>query len=546
LLLSISLLVARAADPTLAIDAGETVGKVSPLLYGLMTEEISHSYDGGLYAELVRNRAFLDNKGEPVHWSVVQGNGAAATIALDHVAPLNDQLTNNLRLDVASASSAAPAGVANEGYWGIPVKAHTRYRASFYAKAAPGFSGPVTVSIVSADGTKTFTSARVRHPGAEWRRYEVTLKTGTLEPTADARFRLTVDRSGTVWFSLVSLFPPTWKDRPNGLRPDLMQTLVDLKPGFLRFPGGNYVEGDTIPTRFDWKKTVGPIERRPGHPCPWGYRSSDGMGLLEFLQWAEDMGAEPVLAVYAGYSLRGAHVKPGPDLEPFVRDALDEIEYVSGPVTTQWGAQRAKDGHLRPFPLHYVEIGNEDFFDNSGSYDARFAQFYDAIKAKHPQLKCISTVGNEQPESKRVHSRQPDVLDEHYYRSARTFLDDSFTHFDKYDRKGPEIFVGEWAAYEEIEPWKPASAKLPPTPNMKAALADAAWMAAMERNADLVPGKREPGRSSVEAKPHRLRCPPRLWLAQLLCHSNVQPPLRRHSPQDRGEWRAAGLRCDAR
>ena len=486
LVLSPLLLAARAADSTLTIDVGRTVGQVSPILYGLMTEEISHSYDGGLYAELVRNRAFLDSERAPVHWSVIQGSGAAASIALDPSVPLNEQLTNSLRLEVTAASSDAPAGVANEGYWGIPVKPHTRYQASFYAKALPGFSGPVTVSIASADGAITYAKAQVRHVGANWQRYEATLRTGKVEPTANAQLRLTVDRPGTLWFSLVSLFPPTWKNRPNGLRPDIMQMLVDLKPGFLRFPGGNYVEGDTIPTRFDWKKTIGPIERRPGHPCPWGYRSSDGMGLLEFLQWAEDMGAEPVLAVYAGYSLRGAHVKPGADLAPFVQDALDEIEYVSGPSSTPWGAQRAKDGHPKPFPLHYVEIGNEDFFDRSGSYDARFAQFYDAIKAKYPALKCISTVGNEQPESKRVHSRRPDVLDEHYYRSARTFLDDSFTHFDNYDRKGPEIFVGEWAAYEDIEPWKPGSRTLPPTPSMKAALADAAWMAAMERNADLV------------------------------------------------------------
>jgi alpha-N-arabinofuranosidase len=261
---------------------------------------------------------------------------------------------------------------------------------------------------------------------------------------------------------------------------------VDLKPQFLRFPGGNYLEGDTVATRFDWKKTIGPLNERPGHRCPWGYRSTDGMGLLEFLIWCEDMGAEPVLAVYAGYSLGGAHVNPGPDLEPYVQDALDEIEYVTGPVTTQWGAERAKDGHPEPFPLHYVEIGNEDWFDKSLSYDQRFAQFFDAIKAKYPQLKCISTVGTEQPEKLRVHSRQPDMLDEHYYRSAQTFLKDS-AHFDNYDRKGPEIFVGEWAAYDtSFPPWNGRSAKEPPTANMTAALGDAAWMTAMERNSDLV------------------------------------------------------------
>src|SRR3569833_596889 len=189
------------------------------------------------------------------------------------------------------------------------------------------------------------------------------------------------------------------------------------------------------------------------------------MGLLEYLQWTEDMGGEPVLAVYAGYYMRGEHANPGPDLQPFVQDALDEIEYVAGPATSTWGARRVKDGHPAPFPLHYFEVGNEDFFDRSGSYDGRFAQFYDAIKAKYPQLTVISTVGNEQPAAKRVHSRRPDMLDEHYYRPADAFLRDS-QHYDGYDRKGPAIFVGEWAAYEDIEPWNPRSRSLPPTPSM--------------------------------------------------------------------------------
>ena len=296
-----------------------------------------------------------------------------------------------------------------------------------------------------------------------------------------------MDQPGTVWLGLVSLFPPTWKDRPNGLRPDLMQMLVDLKPAFLRFPGGNYLEGDTIETRFDWKKTLGPISGRGGHPGPWGYRSSDGMGLMEFLLWCEDMDAEPVLGVYAGYSLKGAFVKPGPELEPYVQDALDEIEYITGPVDSKWGALRARDGHPAPFKLRYVEIGNEDWFDKSGSYDGRYAQFSDAIKKQYPALKCISSIGNEQSAKIRVHSRKPDVLDEHYYRNTEAFLKDSPTHFDKYDRKGPEIFVGEWAAHEtSFPPWDKRSKALPATPNMKAAIGDAAWMAAMERNSDLV------------------------------------------------------------
>ena len=476
-----------AAQPILTIDASKPVGQVSPTLYGLMTEEINHSYDGGLYGELVRNRAFLDNSDEPLHWSLVQDANTAATMALDTNQPLNDNLPASLRLDVSTASDIHPAGIANDGYWGIPVLPSTSYHASFYARATSNSSGPVTVSIVSDDGTNVYAKARVAHLAPGWERYEVTLKTSRgIKPMANARLVLTVDRPSTTWFSLVSLFPPTWKNQSNGFRKDLLQMLVDMNPKFLRFPGGNYLEGDTVATRFDWKKTIGPVDQRHGHRGPWGYRSTDGMGLPDFLRWCEDMGAEPVLAVYAGYSLRGDHVAPGPDLEPYVQDALDEIEYVAGPETSKWGSQRAADGHPQPFPLHYVEIGNEDWFDKSGSYDARFTQFYNAIKAKYPQLNCISTVGNEQPAQKRVHSVQPDLVDEHYYRSAQTFLGDP-AHFDNYDRRGPKIFVGEWAAYEtSFPPWDERSQQKPPTPNMTSALADAAWMTGMERNSDII------------------------------------------------------------
>jgi alpha-N-arabinofuranosidase len=485
--LALSLTGARAAGPAISIDTGAPSGKVSPLFYGLMTEEINHAYDGGLYAELIHNRAFLDDAVTPVHWSIVQGDGAAATMALDRQQPLNTAIPTSLRLDVTQASAGHVAGVANEGYWGIPVKPDTRYRASFYAKAAPGFTGPITVSIQSEDGRTVYATKTVTGLTQAWKAYEVTLQTGTLSPTSKARYVLTVDRPGTVWFSLVSLFPPTFRNQPNGFRPDLMQMLVDMKPKYLRFPGGNYLEGDQIADRFDWKKTLGPLADRPGHMAPWTYRSTDGLGLYEFLLWCEDMNAEPVLAVYAGYSLKGAYVKPGPDLESYIQDALDEIEYVSGPVTSKWGALRAKAGHPAPFTLTYVEVGNEDFFDRSGSYDQRFVQFNAAIKARYPQLQVISTVGFEQPEAKRVSSVKPDVLDEHYYRTVEAFLKMARSQYDAYDRKGPKIFVGEWGAYETpFEPWNPRSRGEAPTPNMRAAIGDAAFMTNMEKNADIV------------------------------------------------------------
>jgi alpha-N-arabinofuranosidase len=479
---------AWAAAPSLTVEAGKPVGTVSPLHYGLMTEEINFCYDGGLYAELVRNRAFLDSADKPEHWSAFGPGQDGVRLRVDHSVPLNAQIPVSLRVDIAKASSAAPAGVANSGYWGIPIMAKTEYKASFFAKVDADGPGFLTVSLCSADGKTTFASTEVSKVGHEWGKHTLMLKTGDLKPTADARLVVSSSKPGTVWLGMVSLFPPTWNNRPNGLRRDLMQMLVDMKPKFLRFPGGNYLEGDTPELRFKWKETLGPIENRPGHQGPWGYRSTDGMGLLEFLTWCEDMGAEPVLGVYAGYSLKGAYIPAGPGLEPYLQEALEEIEYVMGDTSTTWGARRAADGHPAPFKLHYVEIGNEDWFDKSLSYDGRYAQFHDAIRAKYPQLKLISSVGNEQPKELHVKSRVPDLVDEHYYRSADAFIKDSPTQYEKYPRNGQEIFVGEWAAHEDasVKPWDAAAKNMAATPSMKAAIGDAVFMAAMERNADLI------------------------------------------------------------
>jgi alpha-L-arabinofuranosidase len=242
-----------------------------------------------------------------------------------------------------------------------------------------------------------------------------------------------------------------------------------MKPTFLRFPGGNYLEGNSIETRFDWKKTIGEIAQRPGHMNDaWRYWSSDGMGLLEFLNWCEDLNMQPLLAVYAGYSLRQVRVKPGADLAPYVKDALDEIEYVTGDARTTWGARRARDGHPAPFKLEYVEVGNEDQFDReAGSYEGRFAQFFDGIKAKYPQLKIIATAD--------VTTRVPDVIDEHYYRRSEEEMAAHANDYDTRRRNGPKVFVGEWATRVGS-----------PTPTMSAALGDASFMVGMERNADLV------------------------------------------------------------
>ena len=248
---------------------------------------------------------------------------------------------------------------------------------------------------------------------------------------------ITFSQPGTISFQLVSLFPPTFNNRANGNRPDLMELLAGMHPHFLRLPGGNYLEGDTIAERFDWKKTIGPLVDRPTHRSPWNYESSDGLGLLEYLEWCEDLKIEPVLAVYAGYSLHGEYVTPGADLDPYVQDALDEIEYVTGGTDTKWGAERAKDGHPAPFPLHYIEIGNEDWFDKSGSYDGRFAQIATAIRAKYAQqYMLIATTP--------VKTVAPDVVDDHYYETPEQMF--ALVHkYDTADRSGPKVFVGEWA-----------------------------------------------------------------------------------------------------
>jgi alpha-N-arabinofuranosidase len=453
-----------AQSPSLTIHVNHATATVSPTLYGLMTEEINYSYDGGLYAELVRDRAIGTGFGSLVHWAMVARGSSQVHVSVDETTGPSAALPRSLKVNVTEATPSAPAGVENDGYWGIAVRPHTVYSGSFYAKTdAPGV--PVTVSLVNDRTGAVAATATITGLTDAWKQSTYTLKTADAPVTAGNHLVLTVPHPATVWFNLVSLFPPTYQSRVHGNRIDIMEKLAALHPQFLRFPGGNYLEGNHIAERFDWKKAIGPWLDRPTHQSPWRYRSSDGMGLLEFLEWCEDLKMQPILAVYAGYSLEQEHVDPGPALEPYVQDALDEIEYVTGGADTRWGAERVKDGHAAPFPLHYVEIGNEDEFDRAG-YDVRFAQFYRAIKQRYPGLQLIATAP--------VKTVSPDVLDEHFYMAA----EESFAnarHYDNAPRSGPKIFVGEWATREGD-----------PTPNLEAALADAAWMTGLERNSDLI------------------------------------------------------------
>ncbi len=470
--------VSVAAPARLEIDLGASGHAIPASFYGLMTEEINYSYDGGLFAELIRNRTFQDPAGGfasrdprppigvvPAHWSVV-GSGSAAT---NRIAPVDAALPVNLRLTL----SGGTGGVANNGYWGIPVKPATRYTATFYARGNDGFAGPVTASLLTDAGDRTVAKAETAPIGGTWKKYTLEFTTPPDAPTtAGARFVLSASGTGSIDFSFVSLFPPTYRDVPNGLRPDLMQLLAAMHPAFIRLPGGNYLEGSRFADRFAWKRMIGPAEQRPGHMGCWGYRSSDGFGLPEYLLWCRQLGAEPVLALFAGYTLNGDYAHPGsPEMDLYTQEALEEIEYVMGPADSEWGRRRAADGFPEPFALKYVEIGNEDFFDRSGSYEGRFAQMAKAIRARYPQLKIIATTP--------VKSFKPDLVDDHIYAGASTML----RQWDRYDpgsgnpegRKadGVKVFMGEWATQGGS-----------PTPNLQSALSDAVFVMGLERNSD--------------------------------------------------------------
>ena len=451
---------------TLNVEVNRPKAPVSPTLYGLMTEEINYSYDGGLYAELIRNRTFRSDWSGILNWYLIEKGSSSARLTVDNGDGPSAALRNSAKVEVTRADSNSPAGLLNEGYWGMAVRPNTRYSGSLYAKSNSDSALPVRIALVGDQSGEVLASTSINVTGAAWKQYQFDLLSGKAAASSENHIELTIARPAALWLQLVSLFPPTYHDRPNGNRIDIMEKLAAMRPAFMRFPGGNYLEGNRIDTRFDWKKMIGPMVGRPTHPTTWNYHSTDGVGLLEFLEWCEDLRMQPVLAVYAGYSLGGQVVKPGPDLEPYVQDAIEEIEYVTGSPDTKWGAARARDGHPGLFPLHYVEIGNEDNFDRAKTYDGRYAQFYKAIKAKFPSLQVIASMP--------VQGITPDVVDDHYYKREQGMFEES-KHYDGAARNGAKIFVGEWATREGS-----------PTPNFGAALGDAAFLTGLERNSDVV------------------------------------------------------------
>jgi alpha-L-arabinofuranosidase len=447
-----------AQKPSLTIDAGHPGAKISPSLYGIFFEEINHSGDGGLYAELIRNRSFEEQTTEA--WSLRTSGVAKARMSLDQTHPLNDHNKAALRVEIQAATSGAQVAILNEGFWGIGVRKGEKYNVVLYARSSE-FPGQLEVRIESGDG-KVYAAQKIGDVGSEWKRYTAVLESSDSDPRA--QFALVASAPGTVWLDVVSLFPAkTWKDRPNGLRPDLAQMLTDLKPAFLRFPGGCYVEGGNyLRNAFRWKTTVTDIADRPGHLNDiWGYYSTDGLGFHEYLQLAEDLGAEPMYDVNVGMAHREA--EPLERMNEWVQEALDAIEYANGPVTSRWGAVRAKNGHPAPFNLKYVEIGNE----NGGPrYAERYPLLYKAIKLRYPNMLLIANY--------MVDTAPVDILDQHIYSNPERMRAVAGV-YDNYDRKQPPVFVGEYANNRGVGKG-----------NLAGALSEASYMLGFERNADVV------------------------------------------------------------
>ena len=477
------------AQVTIDIDAQQRGPKVSPMLYGIFYEDINHAADGGIYAELIRNRSFEDGPryGAPADmqgWTTYAAAPSQLTARLIQPTKktplLNSVQHNALALDI-KASAALPVCLVNEGYWGINAVQGRSYRLSFWAKTLK-YQGTVKATLCSKDGSQLYAETLVSgFPVAKakgWTKYEATLTANDNDPLA--QFALVFDGSGQVQIDMVSLFPPTFKNRENGMRPDLANMLWQLHPKFMRFPGGCFVEGQESPDNaFRWERTIGPIEEREGHwNVNWGYRTSDGLGYHEYLQLAEDLGAKPLYVVNVGIWHGG--MTPYDSIQPWIDECMNALEYANGPVTSKYGAMRARNGHPEPFGIEYLEIGNEnnqpDPRQQSDHYYERYEQFYKAIRAKYPEMKIIGNVVAWGDDNPKWNSKLPvDLLDEHYYRSPDWFAA-AFHKYDTYNRQGPKVYVGEYAVTNGY-------GKLG---NMNAALGEAVYMMGMENNADVV------------------------------------------------------------
>lgn len=495
---------------TLTVSTNKPGNPVSSTLHGIFFEEISHGGEGGLYAELIQNRGFEESRLPPAttlengfivpertphfsmpnnrvsdwkmrwdiktpwpSWSLQTGENADIALALTQEKPLNDATPNSLQVKINKLAADGKNDLVNEGFWGINTVKGETYHLSFYARTDK-YNGPLTVMLQSADGATTLASYQFKTiAGNTWKKYTCDLVARTGDQKG--KFAMRFGNTGTIWFDFVSLFPAkTFKNRPNGLRADLAQYLADLKPAFIRWPGGCFVEGINIQSAPNWKRSIGPVEMRVGTYSPWGYWSTDGFGYHEYLQFCEDIGADALYVFNAGIScdFRSGTYIPDEGVDSIIHDILDGIEYAIGPATSKWGKVRTANGHPKPFPLKYVEIGNEQ---SGPRFARRYNWFYEAIKKKYPQLQIMASMGIGDVNRRTLDSmKSVDLADEHAYKAAGWSMR-NYEHFDNYKRGDWKMYVGEYATNSGVG-----------RGNMQAALSDAVYIMAMERNGDLV------------------------------------------------------------
>jgi alpha-L-arabinofuranosidase len=478
-------------NTVLTVQTDKPVAEIQPTMWGVFFEDINFGADGGLYAELVKNRSFefdepLMGWKEQKSDKFSMNNNSGATVILNR----GDESTNTrfARVKVNSNDSYA---LINEGFFGMGIQQGVEYKFSLLARLGEG-QGRFRVELID-DQSAVIASTEIRPEDKEWKKYNATIISKST--SAKARLRLAFTEKGSVDIDVVSLFPAnTWKNRPGGLRADLVQLLYDLKPGFLRFPGGCIVEGRDLSSRYQWKKTVGNPEQREllinrwnmefkHRPAP-DYFQSFGLGFYEYFLLSEDIGAAPLPILSCGMACQfnTAEMVSMDQLDPYIQDALDLVEFANGELTTKWGKLRADMGHPKPFGLRMIGVGNEQW---GPEYIARYKVFQKAIKDKYPEIKIVSGAGPF-PEgemfdyaSRELKELNAEIVDEHYYRAPDWFFK-NVTRYDKYDRTGPKIFAGEYAAQSA------AVASPENKNNWQCALSEAAFMTGLERNADVV------------------------------------------------------------
>ena len=451
----------------MVIQANKIGAEIQPTMYGHFFEDINYGADGGLYAELIKNRSF-EFPQSFMGWNIF-GN-----VTLQNDGPF-ERNPHYVRLGAPSHAHKR-TGIENEGFFDIGIKANEKYRFTVWAR---GENQKIRVELIdndSMDETQVITAQSLDINSKEWKKYELILTPTKTE--AKAHLRIFLQSAGTVDLEHVSLFPvDTWKGRENGLRKDLVQALADTKPGIFRFPGGCIVEGTEISDRYNWKNSVGPVENRPLNSNRWHYTfphrffpdyfQTYGMGFYELFLLSEDMGAEPLPILNCGLACQyqnddpKAHVQLC-DLDSYIQDALDLIEFANGGTDTKWGKLRADMGHPAPFNMKFIGIGNEQW---GPEYPERLKLFVEVLRKAHPEIKIIGSSGPNSegkdfdylwPEMKKL---KVDLVDEHFYRPENWFLK-SGNRYDNYDRKGPKVFAGEYACHGKGKKWNHFHASL--------------------------------------------------------------------------------------